>query len=92
MREELPRSDQVSIVKKKLNPEKKKNISAAQRTIDEAARETPYEDAPISSFLAKIGEELGIEDFNVILVDANDSRYADTFAQLEAWLTKNGFK
>lgn len=66
--------------------------SIAQRTVNAAARETPYEDAPFSSFLSKIGEELSIEEFNAILANSADPRYADAFAQLETWLNENGYK
>lgn len=81
-----PRLD---IVRKK---QKTKKVSIAQETVNAATQETPYEDAPISNFLAKIGEELGIEQFNAILANSADPRYANTFVQLEAWLNKNGYK
>lgn len=80
------------IVKNKEVMEKVVKSSFAQKLIEKANRETPYEEAPMSSFLAQVGEELNIEKFNAILANPKDPRYSDAFSKLEIWLMENGFE
>ncbi len=66
-------------------------LEVAYITIQEANKESPYEDAPISSFLATIGQELKIEHINAILSYPTDHRYNAVLNQLADWLQRNGY-